>query len=295
MNKDKLKRVFAEGIVKNQRPSVHDSLLWLNIEGEAIGFKREHLTEKELLLLKELYPEFVHIPEPKTPEENEWNKWFLGERNLAPNTANIRFIHFTLEQSIDDYDAFHDIWDSMSEEPSSIIWFSQKNGVVINTNEMTREKNDFESLIDAMSSDFYADLTILIGAEVAEPKMEQFKWEQQCLENIQSLNPKKRVFHIHEAYVYYLHSFIPTNERNQFMKSFFTEEILHDFDLLNSISVYFESNLNISLAAKTLHMHRNSLQYRLDKFSDKTGIDLKQFSQAAFVYSLLLLLPLKKH
>ncbi|WP_413374622.1 PucR family transcriptional regulator [Alkalihalobacillus sp. 1P02AB] len=295
MNKDKLKRVFDEVIVKNQRPSAHDSLLWLNIEGEAIGFNRERLTEKELLLLKELYPKFVHIPEPKTTEENEWNKWFLEERELAPNSASIRFIHFTLEQSIDDYDAFHDIWDSMSEEPSSIIWFSQKNGVVINTNEMDREENDYESLIDAMSSDFYADVTILIGSEVAEPKTEQFKWEQQCLEYIQGLNPKKRVFHIHEAYVYYLLSFIPSNERNRFMQSFFTEEVLHDFDLLNSISIYFESNLNISLAAKTMHMHRNSLQYRLDKFSDKTGIDLKQFSQAALVYSLLLLLPLKKH
>ena len=51
-----------------------------------------------------------------------------------------------------------------------------------------------------------------------------------------------------------------------------------------TIKVFLENNLNASLTAKKLYIHRNTLQYRIDKFIDKTGIQLKDFYGAFTVF-----------
>ena len=38
-----------------------------------------------------------------------------------------------------------------------------------------------------------------------------------------------------------------------------------DNDMIKTIDVFFELNLNLSEAAKSLYVHRNTLIYRLDK------------------------------
>jgi DNA-binding PucR family transcriptional regulator len=42
-------------------------------------------------------------------------------------------------------------------------------------------------------------------------------------------------------------------------------------------------------------MHRNSLQYRIDKFIEKTGIDIKHFKGAVAVYLAILLQQYADH
>jgi DNA-binding PucR family transcriptional regulator len=59
--------------------------------------------------------------------------------------------------------------------------------------------------------------------------------------------------------------------------------------MYSSIKVFLENNLNASLTAKKLYIHRNTLQYRIDKFIDKTGIQLKDFYGAYTVFLACLL------
>ena len=66
------------------------------------------------------------------------------------------------------------------------------------------------------------------------------------------------------------------------------QEYLGDEDTLKMLDTFFQCNLNISETAKELYMHRNSLQYRLDRFLERTGIDVRQFQQAMPVYLAML-------
>lgn len=45
-------------------------------------------------------------------------------------------------------------------------------------------------------------------------------------------------------------------------------------DIINTIKVYFESGMNISLASKKLFIHRNTLTYRLNKIKEKFNVDI---------------------
>lgn len=48
-------------------------------------------------------------------------------------------------------------------------------------------------------------------------------------------------------------------------------------EYINTILMIAKSNMNNSIAAKKLFLHRNSLNYRIDKIEQMTGIDIKTF------------------
>ena len=58
-----------------------------------------------------------------------------------------------------------------------------------------------------------------------------------------------------------------------------TKKILSE-EMLQTIDVFFEKNLNSSDAARKLFIHRNTLTYRLDKLHKTVGLDLRCFNDA---------------
>ncbi len=55
-----------------------------------------------------------------------------------------------------------------------------------------------------------------------------------------------------------------------------------DRDLRLTARAYLHHNLKVTHAANALFLHRNTFQYRLQKFMSMTGMDLKDFDQAFF-------------
>lgn len=47
-------------------------------------------------------------------------------------------------------------------------------------------------------------------------------------------------------------------------------------EMIHTLEEYFEHNSNLSQAAEALYIHRNTLIYRLDRFSEITGLDLSK-------------------
>lgn len=60
-------------------------------------------------------------------------------------------------------------------------------------------------------------------------------------------------------------------------------------EILNTIEVLFENNLNLSETARKLYIHRNTLVYRLDKVQRITGIDLRNFEDSV-IFKLAILI-----
>lgn len=63
-----------------------------------------------------------------------------------------------------------------------------------------------------------------------------------------------------------------------------------DNELIKTINVYFQNNLNVSETARNLYIHRNTLAYRLEKIQRITGLDLTRFDDAAFLRFILTLM-----
>lgn len=58
------------------------------------------------------------------------------------------------------------------------------------------------------------------------------------------------------------------------------ESIFNDLELNTTVIQFFENNLNISESARKLYIHRNTLNYRLNKIVSMTGYDLRRFEDA---------------
>ena len=67
------------------------------------------------------------------------------------------------------------------------------------------------------------------------------------------------------------------------------EEILTE-ETLETAESFFEADLNLSVAARQMFVHRNTLNYRLDRIRRETGLDLRVFRDAV-VFRLLMNMP----
>lgn len=70
------------------------------------------------------------------------------------------------------------------------------------------------------------------------------------------------------------------NIKNDVMHKFNEGFSKFDADMIKTIDVFFEFNLNLSEAAKNLYVHRNTLIYRLDKIEKYTKYDIRKFKDA---------------
>ncbi|MDI6799620.1 MAG: helix-turn-helix domain-containing protein [Actinomycetota bacterium] len=65
-------------------------------------------------------------------------------------------------------------------------------------------------------------------------------------------------------------------------------------ELIRTLDVFFEADLNITTASRMLFAHRNTLIYRLGKIYDLTGLDPKSFKDAAVLCAALKLCQLSR-
>jgi hypothetical protein len=88
---------------------------------------------------------------------------------------------------------------------------------------------------------------------------------------------------------------VPQTEKLRFLDCILkrAEHIL-DAEMLATLEQFFALGCNVSETAKRLYIHRNTLLYRLDKFKQETGLDVRDFNHAVLVKIALLLYKVTK-
>ena len=99
-----------------------------------------------------------------------------------------------------------------------------------------------------------------------------FQYEQLTLERLIDTIPEDQVRKIRQEYF---------RENNGFRLS---------DEMLETVRVFFKNDLNLTAASRQLFIHRNTLNYRLDKIKKTFGLDVRTFSDAA-VFQILIELP----
>lgn len=77
---------------------------------------------------------------------------------------------------------------------------------------------------------------------------------------------------------------IPDAQRQRFLEDTGNPiRVLNDEETLTTLDTFFQLDCNVSETAKRLYIHRNTLLYRLDKFKQETGLDVRSFHDAVIV------------
>lgn len=88
---------------------------------------------------------------------------------------------------------------------------------------------------------------------------------------------------------------IPEDRRQQFIQeSGGDSHLMEDEETLITLETFFQLDCNVSETAKRLYIHRNTLLYRIDKFKQETGLDVRSFQDAVLVKLRILLYKVTK-
>lgn len=286
---NKLKNHYKETLTTDL--SHQSGYMWFTTHtGEPFGIKQAALSDSEVQLLQSMFDRYENETIHRyTPSQLKWKKILSGENNVNEQ-GFYRFIHFFSKQPILDHTSFSEAVSGLfPEEAVLLLHEGSKSGVIIETSKQEFNDTPYEALKDTLSTDFYIDLSIYIGLFQTDRALakEVYNREKNDFLSVKGYLQPKAVYTIADLLpLMLLHNASPDTRKT--LTGLLAEWMEEDKETVQTIKVFVECNMNISLAAKKLYIHRNSLQYRVDKFFDRTGIDVKQFKNALSVYMAIL-------
>lgn len=262
-------------------------------DGERFGIRKNRLSDEERVLLNALFPSLSLQSDFDSPTQQKWAS-LLIEENIDVDltfTKPVRYIHFYLKEVPSDSLEFKEAMIGLFSDDVVFLFKNEKEGVIIQLKtEGEHVIEELEQMAAALTADFFTEMSLFIGQMIQDTNLINllhiYKSEKKWFSSGLHLMPSQMVFTQQDIVPAILFS-EASDETIQYLKKLI-EPVQEDTELLKSIRIYLESNLNITLASKQLYVHRNSLQYRVDKFIERTGIDVKSFKGAVMVYLALL-------
>jgi len=147
---------------------------------------------------------------------------------------------------------------------------------VLDTDYYNPEPIDLSAFQELIQEDFGGEVIIFV-----EPYMEkEFILRDEIKEFIPSL--PFGVFFFDDIITY------SVLKQNLVLKQSIREFILDvtNSEVIHTVREFIENNMNSSLSAKKLYMHRNTLNYRIENFIEATHINVKTFRGANAIYML---------
>lgn len=292
---NQLSKIYPSLLSHQQGSSSLDpAYKWFSTEdGQVIGIHEKELTPKDLSLLTTFLTPYNPAFPLATDEEKKWLA--VLDSPLGAEAIDFvldfpyRFVHFSIKEKQISPAAFklaiHDFFD----KAVPILWENDHKGILVEYLANEDGSMSYEDIIDPLMSDLYIKIQFFVG-----PFMDSLDNAAVHYQSIMdaaktaSYYSTKTVIRYAEAVPYLLIAEAPEpllSEVGQMVLQAYQD----DEETLNMLKVFVHHNLNISETAKALHMHRNSLQYRLDRFHDSTGIDVRKFPQAMAVYLAILI------
>ncbi|SER84806.1 PucR C-terminal helix-turn-helix domain-containing protein [Gracilibacillus ureilyticus] len=279
----------TEGMLKES----NDYKWFLTNENDIIGISQSELSQREEALLNILLTPY-HANEPPTNHREKLWMDVLFHQEISKELMDgplekFQFVYFSFSDETVDPDGFREAIYGLFPRKTPILWENNHEGVlIIEGDDMGDDQISYSEIIEVLTTDFYMNIQFFVGPAIYEIKKaaDFYQWIKKCYQIAKNLNHS--VIHYTNAIPYLiLHDL--TEKEQQMIYDSILVKVKEDKELLKTVQVFLESNSNTTLAAKKMFMHRNSLQYRVDKFIEKTGIDVKQFDEALTVYLCLIM------
>src|SRR5690625_4014877 len=199
-----------------------------------------------------------------------------------------RFVYFSMSQNQNDANTFQEALNELFQTNVPILWISPSDGVIVETIPFPESMISYEQFIHIFIADLSVNIRFYIG-EIKDSYNELKVYYEDMLHKVPivfSLTSKEVVYYT-EAIPYLLIYEMTSQEREQLATSIL-KHFKHDIEMIETLEMFFQANFNISETAKKMYMHRNSVQYRLDKYMNETGINIQRFDEAIAVKLALL-------
>ena len=184
--------------------------------------------------------------------------------SLPEKRKEREYLYYLRDQIIQDSSKIH----SFPYEENLFVLINYKEEKELDQFFVRLKKLLKEYQIHAGSSNSFEDLTQLKYYFEQAVKVRSFG---------EKLHPEKKFYSFTEYYVYFFISRIPLELSHTLLCQDYLTLVeydhVHSLQLVDTITAYFYHSMNINDVSKELHVHRNTISYRLNLIKEKLLID----------------------
>ncbi|QTD40976.1 CdaR family transcriptional regulator [Sporosarcina sp. Te-1] len=246
---------------------------------------KKEVSPREYALLSSLLKE-VASPNRNSMIE-EWIQFLHGKGDIPTHDGtNIRITQLFFEKLATPLRELEEAVQAFFEDNLRLVPVSTQLAFLVEkVSAYVQTEEDYLSFAAALESDFFIKTKLYIGKfyPVDHSFPAFFKPEKDLFAKGLSLLPNQQIFTMESIFPSLLIQELP-GHLQAVLQSQAVDPISHDEELLKTVRTFFENGFNASVTSEKLHIHRNTLQYRLSKFQEKTGIAVRKFDGALIAY-----------
>ena len=246
--------------------------------------KEEELTEREKQLISWLGSEEEVAPNP-------WYQYLIDGKGEVPQVIKkMQLVHCHLSHSTAEGTAsWLEMMQTLLPNFRATLQLSGQDYVLILDQDQSLPVADIlKDTVSAMEYDFNIRLSILVGqvwTASKEGKVSPVIRAEQAVFRAWIREGHQGVYRFSQLYLWGIEQadldLIPIKAR--------LHQLIESQDQLQDIIVaLWENGAVVTKAAQQLYLHRNSLQYKIDKWEELTGLQLKNLTDLALCYHLVL-------
>lgn len=254
-------------IENEEIPNAHEAFY---DEGRIFCIASTEIGGHELYLLKKLYP---------FQETTAWMSYLLHDGLMHASEEYYHIIQIKLASGGDDGDLWLNTFLEFFDRVEDVFSLNETHHVcIVNKKEM--KELDLNGILQTLQEDIGVFASLYIGDEkpIGLDLQEGFKED---LRIFQTIEAKQRVTSFKDLYLpFYIGTQLHKSPQLQVVRN----NILNMKDGLNLVEILWSCQGNITQAAQLLFLHRNTLNYRLDKFEEQTGLSLRELGDLQLAY-----------
>lgn len=285
MKLKQLLKLYPQASIQHH-PRNSNTYLNIRIDNQWFSLPKKNLSFNEVQLLN-IFSDSIDVPKSLNSNDHPWFN-FLLENGALPQTENskVRFIQafVKINDDRDEWAASFKTTLSNSNVLDAFWLTSQKYILVEQINDDNYSKDDFGGIAETLDLNLNTKTKFFIGSywKNSQQLVSIFDEELKIADYTITKTTDSAVSISQVAINYWLNNYI---KKSRLFDNY--KKQLHLSEQMNKVitTLYNECG-NISSTSKKLFIHRNTLQYQIEKFQHQTGFNLKNMNDLVFCYLL---------
>lgn len=281
--KDYLEDLFPTGKLLPHKKNEKGTVLLPLRDGTWLSLEQDSLTARERYLLQCL------AEDSESLSDNPWS-YFLHEKGMLPHAIdNLQAVHVhiwsELDLDTDGRESWLDMMTALLPNQFTVFQLTSKDYVFLLEQRPLLDVGDvLADTLSAMEIDFGLRLTVFLGQlwpkHVIAHWPQLFQAERELFAQWLEKNSQICLLTFSQLYLW--------SGQTHVLLDSSLQSLLDHQQLEEVIIALWQAGAVLTKAAQTLYIHRNTLQYRLEKWYDWTGLQLKDLTDLTLCYTILL-------
>lgn len=286
MKLKQLLNLYPQATVQ-QQPQNPDTYLSIKIDSQWFILPKENLSPTEVQLLK-IFSDTKEASQSLNQRKHPWSDFLLRNGKLPQvKGKKVRFIQAFVTINDDNREEWANSFKTIfsNSDVCDSFWLTpQKYILVEQISNENYSQEDFAGIAETLDINLNTKTKFFIGNywETTDQLISIFSEEQKITDYAVTKSNKTAISISQVAIDYWLNNYI----KKSHLFSNYKKQLHLSDQMIKVITTLYNECGNISSTAKKLYIHRNTLQYQVEKFQHQTGLNLKNMNDLVFCYFL---------